>query len=135
MAAQLPENKLKSLLHPAPVTRWWFLKIVSWAAMDILATNKTKDWPSEAQAPTKNDMEVILAYRMNSSRFLTEKDRERAAKIRALLEIPTFWRLQTSQAASKLAKLNYWVGRMIPKMMIYHHRRRHLGLDAAGHPF
>ena len=77
VAAQLSENKLKSLLYPAPVTRWWFIKLVTWAAMDMVAINRSDTWPSDSQVPTPEDMELILAHRMNSSRFLSEKDREK----------------------------------------------------------
>ena len=135
VAAQLSENKLKTLLHPAPVKQWWYAKMVAWATMDILALDSTEEWPSISARPNKRDMEAIRIKWIATAKSMSEKDRTRAAKIRLLLDIPTFSRNQTEQASLMLARLNYWVGKQIPKMIGFHHRKSHLGLDAAMHPF
>jgi hypothetical protein len=135
VAAQLSMNKLKTLLHPTPVTQWWFQRLVTWATMDILAVKPNDDWPPLFEGLNCEDMEVIYASWVTTPRRLADNDRIQAAQIRAQLGMPTFSKNQTQLGTLMIAKLNFWVGKYLPKMHAFLGENSRVGYDVASHPF
>lgn len=135
VAARITRSRLRTLLHPAPVTQWWLQKLVTWAAMDMLAFNATEGWmPKIADKPAEF-MELVYANWSATDRYLAEKDRQKAVNIRNMIGIPPFSAGQTQIAALMLAKLYYWVGKSLPSMASLLMGQGRVALDAADHPF
>ena len=132
VAAEISPQKINTLLYPAPITQWWFQRLVMWALMDLMAIPEP-NWKERA-SKSSDRIEFIYSEWIKRKRSLSDSERKRAVAIRVRLGIPPFSAGQPEEAALTLSKLTYWIGRLIPRMDIFHDRAN-LGLDAANHPF
>ncbi len=130
VAATMTEQKLKTMLFPAPVTQWWFQKLISWTLMDIMAVSEVS---GETNDPS--GIETIYEAWKRIPRTLSRESRRKAVFIRLKLGIPPFTAGQPEQAALLIAKMTFWVGRYMPKMTLLLNEVEPVGLDAALHPF